>query len=55
MVNIAYKFKLNPLGFKIDLNKLICKGYGHSIIIKSLDIVFISTNIHFLVNSIILN
>ena len=35
VVNKARKFKQNPHGLKIHLNKLIRKGYRHSIIIKS--------------------
>ena len=35
VVNKAQKFKQNPHGVKIHLNKLIRKGYRHRIIIKS--------------------
>ena len=55
MVIKARKFKQNPHGLIIHLNKLICKGYRHSIIIKSLNKVFIGTNIDFHVNSFIRN
>ena len=48
----ARKFKLNLHGLKIHLNKLICKGHRHSIIIKSLKMVFIVTNIDFLVKKL---
>ena len=54
-VNKVWKFKQKPHGLKIHLNKLILKGYSHSIIIKSLNIAFIGTNIDFLVNSLIRN
>ena len=53
--NVVYKarkFKLDPHGLKSHLNKLIRKGYRHNIIVKSLNMVFIGTNIHFLINSL---
>ena len=34
-VNNARRFKQNPHGLQIYLNKLIRKGYRHSLIIKS--------------------
>ena len=43
--NVSRKLKQNPNALKIHLNKLICKGYRHIIIIKSLNMVFIETNI----------
>ena len=55
MVNKAWKYKQNPHGLKIHLNRLIRKGYRHSIIIKSLNMVLVGTNIYFLVNSLIRN
>ena len=55
VVNKARKFKQNPHGLKIHLNKLICKGYHHSIVIKYLNMVFIGKNIDFLFNSLIWN
>ena len=56
-VNKAQKFKQNPQiqNLKIHLNKLVHKGYCHSIITKSFNMVFIGTNIDFLINSLIRN
>ena len=55
VVNKARKFKQNPHGLIIYLNKLIHKGDRHNIIIKSLNLVFIGTNVDVLVNSLIRN
>ena len=41
VVNKARKFKQNPHGLKMYLNKFIRKDYLNSIIIKSLNMVFI--------------
>ena len=49
MVNKARKFKQNPHGLKIHTNHLVRKGNRN----KSLNMVFIGTNIDFLVNSLI--
>ena len=54
-MNKARKFKRNPLGLTSHLNKLICKGYCHNIVVRSLQIVFFGTDIDMLVNSIIRN
>ena len=55
VVNKARKFKQNQHGLNIHLNKLLRKVYRQSIIIKSLNTVFIGTNIDFLVASLIRN
>ena len=55
MVNKALKVKQNPHGLKIYLKNLSVKGYPHIIIINSLNMIFISSNIDFLVNSLIQN
>ena len=52
VVNKARKFKQNPFGLDIYLNELIRKGYRHSIIVKSLYMVFIGTNIDRLVHNL---
>ena len=51
VVNKARKFKLDPS----HLNKLIRRGYRHNIVVRSLNIVFIGTNIDFLTNSLLVD
>ena len=48
----ARKFKHDPFGLDIYLNKLIHKGYRHKIIITSLYMVFIGTNIDRLIDNL---
>ena len=55
VVNKARKCIRHPNGRIIHLYNLIRKGYRHNIIIKSLNMVFIGTNIDFLDNSLIRN
>ena len=45
VVNKAHKFKLDPGGLKSHINKLIRRGYRHNIVVRSLNMVFIGTNI----------
>ena len=52
--NKARDFKQNPRGLKIHLNKPIRKVFRHSIIIKSLNMVYYS-NFDFIINSLILS
>ena len=53
VVNKARKFKPDPGGLKSHLNKLIRRGYRHNIVVRSLNMVFIGTNIDFLINSLL--
>ena len=54
VVNKARKFKHDPFGLDVYLNKLIRKGYRHNIIVRSLYMymVFIGTNIDRLIENL---